>query len=96
MVVGFLLAAFHGGDILVIKAVRRTASGIDNVSFVKLEPDFAVDGFLGFGDEGLYGLTLGSEPKSVVNELGVFRDQGVANVLGFPIDREGLEVLMGC
>ena len=44
LVVGFLLATFHSGDILVIKAVRRTASGIDNVSFVKLEPDFAPSG----------------------------------------------------
>ena len=81
------MSAFHGGDILVIEAVRGTASGIDNIAFVELEANLSVDGLLGFGNEGLDGLTLGREPESVVNELGVFRDKGVANMLGFPINR---------
>ena len=95
LVIGFLLAAFHGGDVFVVEAVGRAASGIHDIAFVKLEADFAADGLLGLGNEGLNGLALGSEPEPVVNELGVFGNQAVSNVLGFPVDGEGFEVLMG-
>jgi hypothetical protein len=47
LVVSFFLPALHGGNILVVEAVRGTATGVDDVAFVKLEPDFAVNGFFG-------------------------------------------------
>ena len=82
LVVSFFLAAFHGGDVFVVEAVRRTAAGVDDVAFVKLHADFAVDCLLGLGDEGLESIALWGEPEAVVNELGVVWDEAVAEVLG--------------
>ena len=95
MVVCFLLSALHGGDILVIEAVRGTASGIDDIAFVELEANLSVDGLLGFGNEGLDGFPFRRKPKAVLDALGVSRNKSIANVLSFTIDGEGFEVLMG-
>lgn len=50
---------------------------------------------MGFGDEGLDGEALGGEPEAVVDELGVFGDEGVAGLLELAVDDEGFEVAVG-
>ncbi len=95
LVVGFFLAAFHGGDGFGIHAEGRAAAGLHDVAFVELQADFPGHRFLGLGDEGLDGDALGGEPEAVVNELGVFRDEAVADVHGLAIDDEGFQVAVG-
>jgi len=92
LVVGFLLAAFHGGDVFVVHGVGTATASLHDVAFVEFEADFTGDGFLGLCNEGLDGLALGGEPEAVVNELGVFRDEGVAGVLELAVDDEGFQI----
>ncbi len=92
LVVGLFLAAFHGGDGFGVHAVRGAAAGLHDVAFVEFQFYFTGNFFLGFGDEGLDGFAFWGEPETVVNELRVFRDEGIADVHGFAIDDEGFEV----
>ena len=74
LIVGFLLAALHGGNRLGVHAERRPATGLHDVALVELHADFARDGFLSLGDESLNGDTLWREPESIINQLCVFWD----------------------
>ena len=79
----------------VVHGVWAAAASLHDVAFVEFQADFAGDFLLGLGDEGLDGFALGGEPKAVVNELGVFRDEGVAGHLELAVHDEGLEIAVG-
>ena len=96
MVVGFFLSALHGGDGFVVEGVDTAASAVDDVAFVEFHAHFAGDFFLGAIDEGLDGFALRGEPETVVDELSVFGDEAVADVLGLAVDDEGFDILVSC
>src|SRR5690606_21665678 len=88
------LHAFHRRDVLVVEGELGFATDGDDVALVELETDGAGDALLGLVNEGLQGLALGGEPEAVVNELGVFRDERVAQVLDLAVEGEGFELLV--
>ncbi len=95
LIVGVLGPAFHRGNLFVVKAVGGSAPCGDDVAFVELQTHFAGDISLGVCHEGLEGFALGSEPEAVVDELGVFGDEGVTQVHDFAIHREAFHLAMG-
>lgn len=95
LVVGLRGVGFHGGDVGVVHAeLALAASGVD-AAFVQLHADGAGDVLLALGDEGLEGEALRGVPEAVVHELGVLRDEAVAQVHDFAVHGEGLDLAMG-
>lgn len=86
------VVAFHRGDGVAVERVRTAAASVHDVSFVEFEAYFAVDGFLGLGNQSLDGFALGGEPEAVVDHGGVFGDKGVAYFLGFAVHGDGFDV----
>ena len=79
----------------IVHAVRTATAGLHDVALVKLHTHFTRNRLLALGNERLNGLSLGSEPEAVVDELCVFGNEGVAGLLQFAVDDQSLEVLMG-
>jgi hypothetical protein len=94
LIVGFAGVGFHGGDVFAVEAEGGLASGGHDVAFVEFQSDLTGDGFLAFGDEGLQGVALGGEPEAVVDELGVFGDEGVAQGHDFAVHGEAFDLAM--
>ena len=89
------LYAFHRCDLVVVERILRLASGGDDVPLVELQANGAGDELLTFVHESLQRLAFWREPKSVVNEFGVFRDEAVAQMLDLAIHREAFDLLVG-
>ncbi len=67
----------------------------EDVSLVELEVHFAGDVLLCLADEGHQGVHLGRVPEAVVDHLGHFRREAVAQVHQVTIERELLHEAMG-
>ena len=89
------MAAFHRRDLFGIQGLGGTTSGVHDVALVKFQAHFSVDGFLGLGHQGLDGFTFRSKPEAVVNQRGVFRDEGIAHLLHFTVNRDRFNVAVG-
>src|SRR4051812_40808762 len=58
LVVGLGWVGLHGGDVRIVKTDRGFATGVDDVSLVKLHAHGAANVLLAFGDEGLQSKAL--------------------------------------
>src|SRR6185437_6677846 len=68
-------AFLEGDEILIVQRISAFAADHDDVALVELEAYPAGDVLLAEIDRRLQHLTLGREPETVIDQLGIFRHQ---------------------
>ena len=92
-VIAFII--IHGCDFQIIEGEIGFSSYGGEVTFVEFEPDDSGDGFLTAVDQGLKGFAFGRVPESVVNQFGVARNKGVAQVHQVAVHGQRFELAVG-
>ena len=75
LVVSLGRIGLHGGNLRIVEANRALAARADDIALVELKPHGSGDIFLRLCDKRLERLALRSEPKAVVDQCAVLRDQ---------------------
>src|SRR4029450_4569049 len=81
----------EGHDLVRVERFRRRAPNDDDIAFVELEPDLALDMLLALIDQRLKHLALWREPEAVIDELGVARHQRILEMHGLAVEGERLD-----